>query len=232
MRRRKNGGLLRRPQTWLSVISLLVALAAALAGGRDRNLAAGGGDGRGIFAAFAGLGVDLEEVVRMRNSPLPPQGKPRGAPWRTIVKVIDGDSVELDGAEMVRLIGIDAPEASVNRKMGDDLRKMGIPGGGEAMAALGRKAGLFARRLAEGRRCWLEYERRSSDQYGRTLAYVHLQDGTILNEAMLSAGYARAYLNQAFAYKKRYILLQVEARRGGRGLWAGGGPQGLPGDSP
>ncbi|MDR1613823.1 MAG: thermonuclease family protein [Planctomycetota bacterium] len=204
------------------MISILITLVLAYlvveeeSGGHVRDSAR-------IFAAFAELDLDLEGVMRMRDSPLPPRARPDAAPWRTIAEVVDGDSLKLDGGDMVRLLGIDSPEASVNRKLGDDLRKMDIAVLETDMVALGRESAVFSRRLAQGKRCWLEFEREPTDQYGRLLAYVHLEDGTILNEVMLRGGYAKAYINQSFAYKKRYIAMQQEAKLRGCGLWRKGG---------
>ena len=36
--------------------------------------------------------------------------KPSGE-WRVVVRVIDGDTLELDGGERIRLIGVDTPES-------------------------------------------------------------------------------------------------------------------------
>lgn len=212
----------RKPRTWLSVASILITLALAYLVTEEGDSEYVEDPAR-VFAAFAELDLDLEAVVRMRDSPLPPSAKPGGAQWRAVAEVVDGDSVRLDGGDTVRLLGIDAPEASVNRKLGDDVRKMDIAVRDDALVALGRESAMFARSLARGKRCWLEFENQRTDQYGRLLAYVHLEDGTILNETMLRAGYAKVYLNQSFAYKKRYVFLQQEAKLRKRGLWREGG---------
>ncbi len=36
--------------------------------------------------------------------------------WRTCIRVVDGDTIVLDGDEKVRLIGIDTPESKDPRK--------------------------------------------------------------------------------------------------------------------
>lgn len=88
---------------------------------------------------------------------------------------------------------------------------------------MGRASAAHARALAEGSRCWLEFDDKHRDRYGRLLAFVHLEDGTVLNEAMLADGYAKVYYTD-FRYLGRYLRLQEDARREGRGLWAGREP--------
>lgn len=188
---------------------------------REDEKAESGQGPAAIFAVFARLDVDPGAVARMRPSPLPPASKPADIPWQTVREVIDGDSLKLANGDMVRLIGIDAPEASANHKLHADIGRMGIRVSERELVRLGREAAAHARRLAQGKRCWIEYDRSESDQYDRTLGYVHLEDGSVLNERMIADGYAKVYMNQAFVYKQRYILLQTEARANKRGLWNG-----------
>lgn len=198
-------------------------LAAILAGygalAREREYRVGP-DSRRVFAGFARLEVTPAQWARMRGPLAPLTAKPPGAEWRRIVEVVDGDSVKLDNGTSVRLLGVDTPESSENRKFYADLGKLGLADAKRDMLALGRTAAQTARDRAEGRLCWLETEGRSKDDYGRTLAVVHLEDGTILNEWLLSEGYARVYLGYSFQYRKRYIALQSMAEREGRGFWS------------
>ena len=78
---------------------------------------------------------------------------------RTVERVVDGDTLVLDGGERVRLIGVDTPETVHPSK---------------PVEAFGKEASAFTRRTAEGRSVRLEYEPRTArtDRYGRTLAYV------------------------------------------------------------
>lgn len=218
-RRRGNSVMRRRSGSWLKFLSLVAALGLGYLAMREDEAARSGKSPSAVFAVFARLDVDVDEVRRMRPSPIPPSAKPAGAPWRTIVEVVDGDSLRLDGGEMVRLLGIDAPEASANNKLNADIGKMRMQVSPNELVAMGREAAGFAGRLARGRRCWIERDRAGADQYDRTLGYVHLEDGSILNEMMISEGYAKVYMPQAFTYKQRYILLQIDARLNKRGLW-------------
>lgn len=174
-----------------------------------------------LFVMFATVIVSAAVMARLADSPTPPTEKPADAPWRTIVRVLDGDTLELDGKEMVRLIGVDSPESAPNKKLAKDLYKMGAHEQKSEMIELGHAATRYVKYLAEGRECWLEHDAKKTDMYGRTIAYVHLRYGPILNENIIAAGYGRAYLDYPFKYKKRYIELQAEARAKKRGLWEG-----------
>jgi micrococcal nuclease len=131
--------------------------------------------------------------------------------WRTVVKIIDGDSIHLereDGGkpERIRLIGIDAPET---RNTG---KKVKHPSGPASKAYLDQ---LLSDRVVR-----LEYDIDKTDQYGRTLAYVYLKDGTFINAKMVEEGYAQvATFPPNVRYADYFIRLQNEARNKGKGLW-------------
>ncbi len=52
------------------------------------------------------------------------------------------------------------------------------------------------------------------------LAYLELDDGTVLNEALLTEGYAYAYLRFKHSYFHKYGELEASARALRKGLWA------------
>lgn len=112
-------------------------------------------------------------------------------------RVADGDSLVVGGAR-VRLLGIDAPElAQTCVSEGRDHAC-----GQEARAHLARLAATGA----------VSCETFGRDRYDRVLA--RCMAGAIeLNRAMVEAGWAVAYGD--------YDDAEAEARRAGRGLWAG-----------
>lgn len=171
-----------------------------------------------LFAAFARHGLGANQLRSLPDSPMPAAQKPAAAEWQTVGSVVSGDTLAI-GGQTVRLIGIDAPENIENEHLKNELDRIGAGGQSASMLHMGREAGDFVRRLAAGKRCWLEFDEGNRDQYGRVLAYVHLADGTNLNEAILFQGYAKAYLGANHRYLKRYIFLQDEAMRRGNGLW-------------
>ena len=130
--------------------------------------------------------------------------RPEGG-WRVVVRVVDGDTLLLDGDERVRLIGIDTPETVDPRR---------------PVQYFGKEAAAFTRRMAEGKRVRLDYDQERTDRYGRTLAYVFLEDGTFLNAEIIRQGYAHAYTRFPFQYSDQFRAYEREAREQRRGLWA------------
>lgn len=129
----------------------------------------------------------------------------RDSGYRTCVRVVDGDTIVLDGRERVRLIGVDTPETKDPRK---------------PVQYFGKQASLFTERLVEGRRVRLEYDQTRKDRYGRTLAYVFLQDGTFVNLEIVRRGYGHAYTKYPFQRMDEFRRAEREARLEGLGLWA------------
>lgn len=209
----------RRPRSWLGIVGVALSLFSLAFTAYETDTEGKITNPGQIFAAFADLNIGADAVARMKGSPVPSSAKPASAAWRTVGEVLDGDTIRLDNGALVRLIGVDTPESSENRKQREDMYKMGVPVRERDLAYLGKAAAAFTKELALGRRCWLEFEKEPKDQYGRYLAYIHFDDGTILNELILSQGYGKAYLSNPFRYKKRYVLLQTEARFHKRGLW-------------
>jgi len=82
--------------------------------------------------------------------------------WRLCTRVVDGDTIILDGNEKIRLIGVDTPETKDPRK---------------PVQYFGKEASVFTKRMVEGKNIRLEYDWQKIDKYGRTLAYVYLEDG-------------------------------------------------------
>lgn len=125
--------------------------------------------------------------------------------WRTCVIVIDGDTIVLDGNEIVRLIGIDTPETKDPRK---------------PVQYYGREAYEFTKRLVEGKKVRLIYDLNKKDKYGRTLAYVYLENGTFLNAEVVKQGYGFAYRYFLFKYFDEFKQYEREARANEIGLWS------------
>ena len=130
---------------------------------------------------------------------------PAGAQsWILVSKVIDGDTLILQGGERIRLIGLDTPELNDSR---------------ETAAAMARRSRDFLKNLAEGKHVRLEYGRERTDSYGRTLAYLYLKDGTFINAEIIRQGYGAVYKFFPFQYLDEFIFYEKSAREAGRGLW-------------
>ncbi len=143
-----------------------------------------------------------------------PQLEANGYP---VTRVIDGDTILLEGIGTVRIIGIDTPELRSNK------------GGADCFAHEAKKQ-LEA--LIEGKLVYLEYDPSQDklDRYGRTLAYVFLQDPlqvqlqqlkpTDLGLELISRGYAFEYTYRSpYKYQTQYKQAALKARQDGIGLW-------------
>lgn len=122
----------------------------------------------------------------------------------TVTRVIDGDTIVVQGVGTVRLIGVDTPETSDPR----------VP-----VRVFGAEATAFTTRLAQRRPVRLEFEGRRKDRYDRTLAYVYLPGGALLNAEIIRQGYGHAYTEFPFARMEEFRSLEKEAAAAGRGLW-------------
>ena len=132
-----------------------------------------------------------------------------GDSWRTVTTVVDGDTIKVsDGwrRTTVRLVGVDTPEVAHGDRPGEPF---------------GPEATEFTRAALAGKRVRLEVPPRDQiDAYGRLLAYVFLEDGTLFNRELVRQGYARAYTRFRFPYRDEFRRLEAEARAAGRGMWA------------
>lgn len=126
-------------------------------------------------------------------------------PTRTVIRVVDGDTIVLDGNEKVRLIGVDTPETVDPRR---------------PVQRFGHEASEFTRRLALNQEVRLEYDQTLKDRYGRTLAYVYLRDGRMVNREIIRQGYGFAYTKYPFKYMKDFREAEAYARKAGTGLWS------------
>ena len=125
--------------------------------------------------------------------------------FATVRRVVDGDTFVLEGGEWIRLIGIDAPEYQPKKKHIDFF---------------GREALEYARRLLTGKKIRLEKDIDPTDDYGRTLAYVYLEDGRFVNLLLVQAGYAKVkYYSPNGRHYLELKQSQDKARRSKKGLW-------------
>lgn len=153
---------------------------------------------RACFRGLLGLWCALALLV-------PAPGATAAGAWERVRQVNDGDTVVLAGGTRVRYIGINAPEIG-------DARE-----GSEPFAQAARK---FNRRLVLHQKVRLEYDRERQDHYGRHLAYVFLEDGTMVNETVLRAGLAFClYRSPNDRHRQRLLAAQREALQAGRGIW-------------
>jgi micrococcal nuclease len=145
-------------------------------------------------------------------APVPPANLPEGL-YR-LERVVDGDTLLVDGPGRVRLMGIDCPE-SVKPE--------------HPVEPWGPEASEFTRQFLRGGQVRLQFDRERIDQYGRLLAYAFVGE-KLLNEELLRAGLARAELQYHYssAMKRRFREAQDAARAARRGIWSGASPADAP----
>ena len=122
----------------------------------------------------------------------------------TITRIVDGDTIECDGAHRVRLIGMDTPESNQR------------PHGTQASAALAAMAPV-------GSTVGLEPDVEPRDRYNRVLAYVWV-GRSMINWRMVREGWAVLLTYPPnVQYVDAFTDAERRAREEGRGLWASGG---------
>ncbi len=140
----------------------------------------------------------------------PSQQESNNNRYLLVTKVVDGDTFwAANGTKKglkIRLIGVDAPES---RKTFN-----------KEVSYYGKEAKAYLSKILSGKKVKLVYDIDTLDQYGRTLAYVYLENGTFVNAALVKNGYAMVMTvppNVKFA--AMFVNLQQEARENNRGLW-------------
>lgn len=120
-----------------------------------------------------------------------------------VTKIVDGDTVVIEGGISVRLIGIDAPERGdcFFEQSKNELEEQ----------ILGKEIG-FEKDVSE------------TDKYGRLLRYLWFGDppaGGLVNEELVRDGFATvSTFPPDVKYQERFLAAQQEARENKRGLWA------------
>ena len=131
--------------------------------------------------------------------------KGRSDEWHQVLRVIDGDTILISSGETLRYIGINTPETVDPRK---------------PVEPFGKEAAEFNKKLVEKQKVRLEFDVQERDKYGRLLAYVYLEDGTLVNAELVKHGYARvATYPPNVKYQALFLKLEREARENKRGLW-------------
>lgn len=121
-----------------------------------------------------------------------------------VVRVIDGDTIELEGGEKVRYIGIDTPETVHPSK---------------PVEFMGKEASECNQGLVLGKFVRLESDIEERDKYGRLLAYVFV-DSLFVNAELVRQGFAQILtIPPNVKYADLFLSLQKEAREANRGLW-------------
>ena len=141
----------------------------------------------------------------------------------TVVRVVDGDTLVTSNAsgqeQKVRLIGVNTPESVSS----DETKN----------CAEGKEASAYTKSvLTPGKTVYLEYDAGRTDKYGRTLAYVWLDNSantTSLNELsshmfnamLLAKGFANTMeIEPNVKYALSFELIKQQAQNHQAGFWS------------
>lgn len=179
--------------------------------------------GIGIFLLLLGSFILGRLSISKENNP-PPQPTPivssiptspsplvEGTPTSAsvsgtfkVTRVIDGDTIEIEGGEHVRYIGIDTPETVDPRK---------------PVQCFGIEASKKNKELVEGKTVRLEKDITDRDKYNRLLRYVWV-DSLFVNLELVKQGFATSYSYPPdVKFQKEFSAAEKEAREANRGLW-------------
>lgn len=121
-----------------------------------------------------------------------------------VTRVIDGDTIEVEGGQKIRYIGIDTPETVHPNK---------------SLECFGIEASNKNKELVEGKEVELEKDVSETDKYGRLLRYVYI-DNIFINDFLVRQGYAHASSYPPdVKYQDLFKSAEQEAKDNSRGLW-------------
>jgi micrococcal nuclease len=162
------------------------------------------GEGRRVDIGSPWILTGLWAMCAIACGPVDePENQDCGPEKATVVRVIDGDTVELAGGERVRYLLVDTPEITNGH---DDC--------------FGAEAAEFNSQLVLDKQVELRYDVECRDLYDRLLAYVFVQDRE-LNALLVERGYA-CVLHIAPNGNDRveeFERLQTQAIEQNRGMW-------------
>ena len=126
-----------------------------------------------------------------------------GPETATVARVIDGDTVELEGGERVRYLMVNTPETT-----------------GGKNECYGANAVQFNSDLVLGKEVELRYDVEPTDQFGRTLAWVTV-DGMEINRLIIERGFGCLVHIPPNGSDRlaEFEMLEQTARLSMRGLW-------------
>ncbi|MBF9295074.1 thermonuclease family protein, partial [Staphylococcus epidermidis] len=125
-------------------------------------------------------------------------------------RVVDGDTFvakKSNGEQIkVRLIGVDTPETV----------KPNTP-----VQPYGKEASNYSKQHLNNKDVYLEYDKEKEDRYGRTLAYVWLDEKTMYNEELVKKGLAREkYFSPNGKYRSTFEKDEQQAKKDKVNLWS------------
>jgi len=147
----------------------------------------------------------IREYPNKRSTPIAGEDKQE---VYSVSRVIDGDTIEVDikgDTKRVRYIGIDTPE---------------VGGEGKLAECFASEATIRNRELVQGKLVFLIKDVSDTDDYGRLLRYVYVDD-IFVNEQLVEEGYAKV-LGVAPDLKYNQLLKDASllSQRAKIGVWS------------
>lgn len=126
-----------------------------------------------------------------------------------VKRVVDGDTVEIEGDLRIRYIGVDTPETVDPRR---------------SVECFGKEAKEKNKELVESKVVILQKDVSETDKYGRLLRYVYLpisKDKMLfVNDYLIREGYAKVLTYPPdVKFSEQFVEAEKEARQNKKGLW-------------
>lgn len=147
------------------------------------------------------------------NVPTPASCRGQACLTRTkVIRIIDGDTIEIEGKIKVRYIGVNTPELHDPRK---------------PIECFGQTASDENKKLVEGKEIYIEKDVSETDKYKRLLRYVWIGDpsnasseAVFVNDYLVRQGFAQvSTFPPDIKYQQQFLEAQTEAQQNNRGLW-------------
>jgi micrococcal nuclease len=165
-----------------------------------------------VITSFALL-IGITSCSNSTQLPLPPQGGQTDVAkiaHAKIIKVVDGDTVEIDldgHTERVRLIGVNTPETKHPTK---------------PIECFGPEASAYMTQLLpKGAQLRIERDVEARDRYGRMLLYLYLDsDNLFINLDLISRGYGTPMSIEPNTFHRNdFVHAAAQAEAANVGLW-------------
>lgn len=150
------------------------------------------------------------------------------AAWaQKVTKVSDGDTLVVAGVGTVHLLGIKnaddpalelGPSGPPPQPRHDASTPPPAAVGGAITLGRDRPSRDLLRKLALGKTVHIEYDPAAGSS-GDRVAYLFLEDGTLLNAELLRAGRARVDVTRPFSREREFKRLEEEAQAAAVGIW-------------
>ena len=151
----------------------------------------------------------MSSFLPLNASSVYPLGE-RKAQYRTVSRVVDGDTIVLENKERVRLIGVDTPETKHLRK---------------PVEYFGEKATALTKKMVQGKRVDWSLARptptldtkTATEEHSPTCSWKTEPSSTL--RSSFKQGYGFAYTRFPFEYMEKFRRYEREAREQDRSLW-------------